>query len=163
MTQSPAYGRSERVGTYSSSVRRNPLIKSDGPGELLSSPQSARTVGSAFSSDTWNITPRAHHAPSTPLSQVGSTRKRPGTPAAEYMRWGTDTPVSPSRDFEHVAIQPGEADFDFEIHDDLVKGDGFDGLENVRTCCNGAHIVRFSCIGTLGAVNVPEIDRQASR
>lgn len=109
---------------------------------MLSSPQSGRTLGSSYGSDAWNITPRGHPGPSTPFSQLGSVRRRPGTPAAEYMRWGSDVPNSPDRDFEQITVQPGEADFDFEIHDDIGNEGNFDGLENVRTCCDGAHTVR---------------------
>jgi hypothetical protein len=109
---------------------------------LISSPRSGRTFTSSYGSETWNITPRAHHVVSTPLSQVGPARKRPGTPAAEYLRWGADTAGSPGRDFEQVSVQPGEADFDFEIHDDVRSEANFDGLENVRVCCDGAHTVR---------------------
>jgi hypothetical protein len=58
------------------------------------------------------------------------------------MRWGSDVPNSPDHDFEQIAVQPGESEFDFEIHDDVRNGGDFDGLENVRTCCNGAHTVR---------------------
>jgi len=112
--------------------------------DLLSSPRSARTVASGFSTEAWNITPKAIQS-QVQLSPTASLRKRAGTPAAEYLRWGAEDPASPTRSlggqgFEHVPMLGGE-DADFEIHDDFGEEDGFDGLENVRTCCNGAHII----------------------
>jgi hypothetical protein len=106
----------------------------------LSSPRSHRTIGTVYGEESWNITPRAAHQ----LSPAGSLRKRQGTPAAEYLRWRADAPGSPTpslgpQGFEHIG--PLGEDVDFEIHDDTGTADAFEGLENVRTCCNGAHIV----------------------
>lgn len=89
----------------------------------------------------WSTTPRVQRSRSL-LSQ-GSIGKRSGTPAVEYMkRWnGPESPYSPSRSFEHVEAQDDDDDdnLDFELHE---SGDGgFEGLENVRACCNGKHVV----------------------
>lgn len=66
--------------------------------------------------------------------------KRSGTPAAEYLRWGGPDPYSPTKSFEHV---PGgdDEELDFELHDETLSDDGFEGLENVRACCDGRHTV----------------------
>jgi hypothetical protein len=67
------------------------------------------------------------------------------------LRWNADTAGSPDHDFEQISVQPGEVDFDFEIHDEYRSDGDFDGLENVRTCCDGAHTVSsfFVCLQQL--------------
>ena len=67
--------------------------------------------------------------------------KRSGTPAAEYLRWANhDAPQSPTKSFEHI---PGQDDgeLDFELHDEAMSDEGYEGLENVRACCDGRHTV----------------------
>jgi len=99
------------------------------------SPQSMRSRRSEWNTSS---TPRGQRS----RSQV-SVGKRSGTPAAEYLRYG-NTPSSPS--FVEV---PGngdmlvdEDDLDFELQDeDSRSDDGFEGLENVRACCDGKHTV----------------------
>lgn len=67
--------------------------------------------------------------------------KRSGTPAAEYLRWSTaDGPNSPTKSFEHIPAQD-DADYDFELHEETMSDEGFEGLENVRACCDGRHTV----------------------
>ncbi|KAJ6472662.1 coiled-coil protein [Mycena vulgaris] len=64
-----------------------------------------------------------------------------GTPAIEYLRWnGPESPYSPSKSFVDV---PGhdEEDLDFELHGDSMEENGYEGLENVRACCDGKHTV----------------------
>ncbi len=110
---------------------------------LFASPQSqpsARTTRTGFSSDTWNITPRGQKSQSQ-ISLCGSMGKRSGTPAAEYLRWnGPDAPNSPTKSFERIPGQD-DADYDFELHEDTMSDGGFEGLENVRACCDGRHTV----------------------
>lgn len=66
--------------------------------------------------------------------------KRSGTPAAEYLRWSNlDGPSSPTKSFEHIPGNDGE--LDFELHEDTLSDEGFEGLENVRACCDGRHTV----------------------
>lgn len=109
---------------------------------LFASPQSqrsTRTTRTGFSSE-WNITPRGQKNQSQ-ISLGGSMSKRSGTPAAEYLRWnGPDAPNSPTKSFEHIHEQD-DADYDFELHNDTLSDEGFEGLENVRACCDGRHTV----------------------
>ncbi|THH07855.1 hypothetical protein EW146_g9183, partial [Bondarzewia mesenterica] len=110
-------------------------------GGLLSSPQSFRSARSnQTSGESWNVTPRGQRNLSQ-LSVGGSVGKRSGIPAAEYLRWGPDGPYSPTKSFEHVPGGPDEEDLDFELHDDSMSDEGFQGLENVRACCDGRHTV----------------------
>lgn len=103
------------------------------------SPQSQRSVRSARNDQSW--TPRGQRSRSQ-LSVVGSVGKRSGTPAAEYLRWnGPESPYSPTKSFEHVRAVPDEDDLGFELHGEAAYNNGFEGLENVRACCDGRHTV----------------------
>jgi len=105
---------------------------------ITPSPQSQRSTRDG---QTWSTTPRGQRNRSQ-LSVVGSVGKRSGTPAAEYLRWsGPESPYSPSKSFEHVAAAPDGEDLDFELHREGMSDDGFEGLENVRACCDGRHTV----------------------
>jgi len=107
---------------------------------IMASPRSGRSIGSALSGDSWNVTPRAQRSASR-ISVNGSVGKRSGTPAAEYLRLGgIDGPASPTKsDYEYVPGQPDDdEELDFEIHDSILN-EGFEGLENVRACCDGRH------------------------
>lgn len=107
---------------------------------LMSSPQSQR---SAHQGETWNTTPRGQRSRSQ-VSVNRSVGKRSGTPAVEYLRWNNvDSPYSPSRSFVDVPGQD-EEDLDFELHGESQSDDGFEGLENVRACCDGRHTVGHS-------------------
>ncbi|KAG6828349.1 hypothetical protein H0H92_008288 [Tricholoma furcatifolium] len=107
------------------------------------SPQSQRSVRSARGAETWHTTPRGQRSRSQ-LSVRGSIGKRAGTPAAEYLRWGgAESPYSPTKSFVDVP-QHEDEDLDFELHGDSVSDDGFEGLENVRACCDGRHTVGHS-------------------
>ncbi|TFY75574.1 hypothetical protein EWM64_g8438 [Hericium alpestre] len=98
--------------------------------QLLSSPQSFRSVQSnQTSGESWNITPRGQRSHSQ-LSAGGSIGKRSGTPAAEYLRWAGNEPYSPTKSFEHVSSAQDPEDLDFELHDDSLSEEGFQGLEN---------------------------------
>ena len=105
------------------------------------SPQSQRSIRSARNDQSWSTTPRGQRSRSQ-VSVVGSLGKRSGTPAAEYLRWnGPESPYSPTKSFEHVSTAPDEEDLGFELHGENRYGDGFEGLENVRACCDGRHTV----------------------
>ncbi|KAF9237380.1 coiled-coil protein [Melanogaster broomeanus] len=104
-----------------------------------SSPQSQRS-GRSSHSGAFNTTPRGKRS----RSQMGSIGKRSGTPAAEYLRWAApESPYSPSRSFEQVLASNGQDDdeLEFELHGGSQSDDGFEGLENVRACCDGRHTV----------------------
>lgn len=129
------------------------------PSHLLASPASVRSALSNDSMDSWNLTPRARAVTHLSPTSIG---RRAGTPAAEYMRTYSSTdhisrpypdPISPTRptrslqqrfedalahndddDFENVDSQ-SMANGDLEIHPD----DGYEGIENVRACCDGEH------------------------
>ncbi|KAI0002585.1 hypothetical protein BJV74DRAFT_882197 [Russula compacta] len=109
---------------------------------LLASPQSFRSGRSLqVSGDTWG-TSRGQRSTSQ-LSAGGSIGKRSGTPAAEYLRYpGPDGPYSPTKSSEHVRVDVGgDGDLDFELHEESMSDHGFEGLENVRACCDGLHTV----------------------
>ncbi|KAJ7821020.1 coiled-coil protein [Mycena olivaceomarginata] len=110
------------------------------PVNANTSPQSQRSARSVQRGDTWNTTPRGQRSRSQ-LSVGGSLGKRSGTPAIEYLRWNApESPYSPTKSFVDV---PGhdEDDLDFELHDPTMEENGFEGLENVRACCDGKHTV----------------------
>lgn len=108
---------------------------------ITPSPKSQRSARSGGNEPSWNTTPRGQPSHSQ-ISVAGSVGKRSGTPAAEYLRWnGPESPYSPGRSFEHVSSGPGEGDLDFELHGEGMSDDGFEGLENVRACCDGRHTV----------------------
>lgn len=111
----------------------------------MSSPQSHRSGHSALSADSWNHTPKGQGQPQRSQSQLslrGSMGKRSGTPAAEYLRWaereGAYSP-SPSKSYERV--RPEDEELSFELHDGNMSDDGYEGMENVRACCDGRHTV----------------------
>jgi hypothetical protein len=113
---------------------------------LMSSPQSqrsARTGRTGLSGESYNNTPKGQRSQSQ-LSLRGSVGKRSGTPAAEYLRWAErDGPYSPSpsKSFEHIGGRHDEDEMDFELHDGALSDGGYEGLENVRACCDGRHTV----------------------
>ena len=96
-----------------------------------------------------NVTPRGGRRRSrSRVSMAGSVGKRTGTPAAEYLRW-TEAPGSPISGGMHgLELGPGsrsaegeDEELDFEINETLSDQEGFEGLENVRACCDGRHTV----------------------
>ena len=114
---------------------------------LLSSPRSFRSSRRVTPGDTWSSTPRGKRSRSQLSVNRGSVSKRSGTPALEYLRWNRsalpESPYSPTKSFvdveEHGDV---DMDLDFELHDET--GGGFEGLENVRACCDGRHTVGHS-------------------
>ncbi|PPR01243.1 hypothetical protein CVT24_006007 [Panaeolus cyanescens] len=111
------------------------------PMATLTSPQ--RQSRSPVRGETWNTTPRGQRSRSQ-LSVGRSVSKRSGTPALEYLRWnGPESPYSPDRSFVDVPARDPD-DLDFELHDESMSDEGFEGLENVRACCDGRHTVGHS-------------------
>ncbi|KAI6019868.1 hypothetical protein F5J12DRAFT_968007 [Pisolithus orientalis] len=110
-----------------------------------SSPHSQRSGRSSHNGGAFNTTPKGKRSRSQ-LSVRGSVGKRSGTPAAEYLRWALpESPYSPTRSFEQVVgNNQNDADLDFELHADSKSDGGFEGLENVRACCDGRHTVGHS-------------------
>lgn len=107
----------------------------------LTSPQ--RQSRSPVRGESWNTTPRGQRSRSQ-LSVGRSVSKRSGTPALEYLRWnGPESPYSPDRSFVDVPAQDPD-DLDFELHDESMSDEGYEGLENVRACCDGRHTVGHS-------------------
>ncbi|CAG7850038.1 Anucleate primary sterigmata protein A [Serendipita indica DSM 11827] len=104
------------------------------PRRMEYSPRSQKSGHSAVTIDTYN-TPRAPRSVSRMSNPYGSVGKRSGTAAAEFMRWNSDAPASPSRMEDNTHAQDSE----FQLHDD--PEDAYDGLENVRACCDGKHDV----------------------
>ena len=110
--------------------------------QLDSSPQSQRSGRSSHNGGAFSTTPKGKRSCSQ-LSVRGSVGKRSGTPAAEYLRWAApESPYSPTRSFEHVGGNNQEdAELDFELHGESKSDEGYEGLENVRACCDGRHTV----------------------
>ncbi|KAH7886987.1 hypothetical protein F5I97DRAFT_1808344 [Phlebopus sp. FC_14] len=111
-----------------------------------SSPQSQRSGRSSRNGGAFSTTPRGKRSRSQ-LSVRGSVGKRSGTPAAEYLRWAApESPYSPTRSFEQVMGNNNQDDegLEFELHGESQSDDGFEGLENVRACCDGRHTVGHS-------------------
>lgn len=112
------------------------------------SQRSGRSEQSGMSGESaWNVTPRGERRSRSRVSVGGSVGKRTGTPAAEYLRWA-DGPGSPTsyslHGFEHIgpAVDADEDELDFEIHDTAMSDqEGYEGLINVRACCDGRHTV----------------------
>ncbi|KAK0192709.1 hypothetical protein F5146DRAFT_1041154 [Armillaria mellea] len=103
---------------------------------IMSSPQSQRSGRSTRrAADMFNTTPKGKRS----RSQLS----RSGTPAAEYLRWnGPESPYSPTKSF--VDVHGDDEDLDFELHGQSEDENGFEGLENVRACCDGRHTVGHS-------------------
>lgn len=110
------------------------------------SPQSQRSGRSSRNGGAFNTTPRGTTRSRSQLSVRGSVGKRSGTPAAEYLRWAApESPYSPTQSFERVMSNgQDEDDLEFELHAGSQSDDGFEGLENVRACCDGRHTVGHS-------------------
>lgn len=105
--------------------------------DVFASPQSARSARSAHSgqSDGWNnITPKGFGQRSQ--TSVG---KRTGTPALEYLRWAERAASPTPEPYEYVHGPGNDEDLDFEINDSGEADDAYEGLENVRACCDGMH------------------------
>jgi hypothetical protein len=66
-------------------------------------------------------------------------------PALEYLRWrnGPESPYSPDKSLVNVPDHDPE-DLDFELYRDSHFDECFEGLENVRACCDGRHTVGHS-------------------
>lgn len=96
-----------------------------------SSPMSTRSRRSHRHMDSFNTTPRGTRS----RSQM-SMGKRSTTPAMEYLRWN---PESPSKSYEYVQDN-NDDDLDFELHGEDAE-ESFEGLANVRACCDGRHTV----------------------
>ena len=110
---------------------------------LMTTPPGRRSPRSP-TKGTWTTTPRGQRSRSQ-VSIGRSASKRPGTPATEYLRWtnGPETPYSPDKSFVNVPDHDPE-ELDFELHGDSPFNQGFEGLENVRACCDGRHTVGHS-------------------
>ncbi|KAF8815724.1 hypothetical protein BYT27DRAFT_7079180 [Phlegmacium glaucopus] len=111
---------------------------------LMTTPPGQRSPRSPTKKDTWTATPRGQRSRSQ-ISMSRSASKRSGTPALEYLRWnhGPESPYSPEKSFVNVPVHDSE-DLDFELHADSRFDEGFEGLENVRACCDGRHTVGHS-------------------
>jgi hypothetical protein len=126
-------------------VPHGPESPSSGHGEFLDDTHrqnqlSPKSQGSPRG-NSFSTTPRGRRNHSQ-LSVGGSIGKRSGTAAAEYLRWaGPESPYSPTKSFEHIGGHRNEEDLDFELNVDSKSDEGFEGLENVRACCDGLHTV----------------------
>jgi len=73
------------------------------------------------------------------LSVRGSAGKCSGTPVVGYLcQAAPESPYSLTRSFEHARGNNHEdAELDFKLHGESKSDEGYEGLENIRTCCNG--------------------------
>src|SRR5258708_3978852 len=126
---------------------------------MITSPSSIRSVISKGSADSWNLTPRVRAQTHLSPPSVG---RRAGTPATEYLRQHSEHQYRPYPDFqspthsarslqqrfEDALDNRDDEEFEtvdhqfpnngeFEMNDGSVEG--FEGLENVRACCDGEH------------------------
>ncbi|KAG8832152.1 hypothetical protein FRC17_001904 [Serendipita sp. 399] len=118
----------------SSNLQRQTTQQNDDVQRMQYSPRSPRSGQSALTVDSYGAAqPRPPRSISRMSNPYGSVSKRTGTAAAEFMRWNGDAPASPSKVDDRVNPPDG----DFHIHDD--NDVAYDGLENVRACCDGKH------------------------
>lgn len=111
--------------------------------------------GQASASDS-RLTPRAHHSTTTTTTRgKGSMASRPGTAADDYRRRSVllGTPRS-LRSFGGRPLGDNDGGYEGESLEVVDRGEipaglsgdedgdddaAFDGLENLRACCNGKH------------------------
>jgi hypothetical protein len=142
----PTPGQNEMAASMSPMSESAELTDDDHRHLVDTSPQSQRSGRSSRNGGAFNTTPRGTTRSRSQLSVRGSVGKRSGTPAAEYLRWAApESPYSPTRSFERVASHgQDDEELEFELHDRSQSDDGFEGLENVRACCDGRHTVGHS-------------------
>ncbi|EJD41972.1 hypothetical protein AURDEDRAFT_115234 [Auricularia subglabra TFB-10046 SS5] len=136
--QAPASGPGNAIHAPSSPTTPHHIrvVEDDHRRNIFASPQSARSARSAHSgqSDGWNnITPKGF----AQRSQT-SVGKRTGTPALEYLRWAERAASPTPEPYEYVHGPGNDEDLDFEINDS-GEVEGYEGLDNVRACCDGMH------------------------
>ena len=111
----------------------------------MNTPPGQRSPRSPTKKEAWSTTTPRGQRSGSQISVSRSASKRSGTPALEYLRWrnGPESPYSPDKSFVNVPDHDSE-DLDFELHRDSQFDEGFEGLENVRACCDGRHTVGHS-------------------
>lgn len=153
-----------RPGPFDTSTPRQHQRVSTEPGSSSwASPRSLRSSSSrsGFSTTSipFSLTPKAKKS-SSALSAVfsGSMSKRTGTPAQDYLAQLEQDQLRspekkmvprPSRRQDHDDRMADENAHDDDDDDDFEhignddadedEGEGYEGLENVRACCNGDH------------------------
>ncbi|KZT62434.1 hypothetical protein CALCODRAFT_505507 [Calocera cornea HHB12733] len=137
------------------SITAGPINSTPIKSSTLASPRSTRSYRSlsnnaGVNEHGWNITPNVTPRAKRSHSQLstGSASKRPGTPAAEYLRLsespqkpGTPFVVNPEVYHDHDYEDLNDVDETFEMADEGNADEGYEGLENVRACCDGKHDV----------------------
>ncbi|KZO91079.1 hypothetical protein CALVIDRAFT_558348 [Calocera viscosa TUFC12733] len=136
------------------SITAGPINSTPIKSNTLTSPRSPRSFRSLSNTGVnehgWNVAPNVTPRAKRSHSQVstGSASKRPGTPAAEYLRLsespqkpGTPFVVNPEVYHDHEYEDLDDVDETFEMADDTNPDEGYEGLENVRACCDGKHDV----------------------
>ena len=120
-----------------SANQRQPSQLTEEPRRMEYSPRTQQGGQSALTIDSYGATPRPARSVSRMSNPYTSVGKRSGTAAAEFMRWNSDAPASPSKMEEHTHTHTHDGEF--QLNDD--PEDAYDGLENVRACCDGKHDV----------------------
>ncbi|KAG1747402.1 coiled-coil protein [Suillus lakei] len=141
----PSTSQNENAAPMSPMSQSAELTDDDHRHLTDTSPKSQRSGRSSRNGGAFSTTPRGSRSRSQ-ISIRGSVGKRSGTPAAEYLRWAApESPYSPTKSFERVMGHgQDDDDLEFELHGQSQSDDGFEGLENVRACCDGRHTVGHS-------------------
>ena len=136
-----------RTGT--TRTRSKTLTGGDGPSDFFGIPDQIYTFGTASASDS-RLTPKAlprwvPHGRNT--VNGGATATRPGTAAADYHRHSGSASLRSVSTYGEF----GEGSLEVVGRDEIPAGlegdeDEFEGLENVRACCNGKHDGEFYCL-----------------
>lgn len=134
-----------RTGT--TRTRSKTLTGGDGPSDFFGIPDQIYTFGTASASDS-RLTPKAlpRWVPHGRNTVNGATASRPGTAAAEYHRHSGAASLRSVSTYGEF----GEGSLEVVDRDEIPAGldgdeDEFEGLENVRACCNGKHDGKFHC------------------
>ncbi|TKA54268.1 hypothetical protein B0A53_03359 [Rhodotorula sp. CCFEE 5036] len=130
-----------RTGT--TRTRSKTLTGGDGPSDFFGIPDQIYTFGTASASDS-RLTPKAlpRWVPHGRNTVNGATASRPGTAAADYHRHSGSASLRSVSTYGEF----GEGSLEVVDRDEIPAGldgdaDEFEGLENVRACCNGKHDV----------------------
>lgn len=124
--------------------RSKTVTGGDGPSDFFGIPDQIYTFGTASASES-RLTPKAlpRWVPHGRHTVSGACGRRVGTAAAEY---NGPTGSASMRSLSTFG-EFGEGSLEFVDRDDIPAGhhshDEFEGLENVRACCNGKHDGQF--------------------
>ncbi|BGP16016.1 hypothetical protein JCM10213_005433 [Rhodosporidiobolus nylandii] len=154
----PSHRRASAPGLRgaASRLRSHTLAASEDSSEFYGVPNQMYSLGKGAAQSEPRLTPKAAYARTVPKQSTGTfgtTRKRPGTVAEEYGRAHTSIGMYSSPHSIRTMSDFGGSGWDnedgsMEVVDrsEIPPGAGddddeFEGLENVRACCDGKHDV----------------------